>query len=306
MGSRSEWGQKQEYGPAVYQATADLPVTSTDGNLAITIAPLSLWVYKVPGEWTQMASPTGSSVSVASEITPGIVELASQAEVEAGTDDVRAITPLKLSQRVNPRIFDDFVSGGTSVGGVGDLNWLYLEGTTQLVAPAAGRVGVISRSTTATSGLYAVLYLRQDPTVGVVHSSNNFDSTFMVRLAQTDADTLVRFGLGNDATANPPANGVYLEKLAADVSWYGVTRSGGAQSRTAALGTTTTNWLKGRVRRIDASTVGFTLDGGVETTATANIPSVGAQPFVAIRNSVAVAKVIEIDYVDLTVQGLTR
>jgi hypothetical protein len=39
----------------------------------------------------------GSSSPAASETTPGIAELATQAEVDAGTDDARIVTPLKLA-----------------------------------------------------------------------------------------------------------------------------------------------------------------------------------------------------------------
>lgn len=39
----------------------------------------------------------GSTVSNASETTAGKIEIATQAETDAGTDDVRAITPLKLT-----------------------------------------------------------------------------------------------------------------------------------------------------------------------------------------------------------------
>jgi hypothetical protein len=39
----------------------------------------------------------GTSSPPASETTPGIIEIATQAETDAGTDDVRALTPLKLA-----------------------------------------------------------------------------------------------------------------------------------------------------------------------------------------------------------------
>jgi hypothetical protein len=39
----------------------------------------------------------GTSAPAASETTPGIIEIATQAETDTGTDDVRALTPLKLS-----------------------------------------------------------------------------------------------------------------------------------------------------------------------------------------------------------------
>lgn len=45
-----------------------------------------------PLAWTSF----GTSAPAASESTPGIAELATQAEVDTGTDDLRIVTPLKL------------------------------------------------------------------------------------------------------------------------------------------------------------------------------------------------------------------
>jgi hypothetical protein len=41
--------------------------------------------------------PFGTSSPAASEVTAGVAELATQAEVDAGTDDTRIVTPLKLN-----------------------------------------------------------------------------------------------------------------------------------------------------------------------------------------------------------------
>lgn len=45
-------------------------------------------------------SPIGSSASSASETVAGVVELATQTETNTGTDDLRAVTPLKLQTRL--------------------------------------------------------------------------------------------------------------------------------------------------------------------------------------------------------------
>ena len=51
-------------------------------------------------EW--IAAPTGgTSVSDASETVKGIVELATQTEVDTGTDTVRAITPATLKAKID-------------------------------------------------------------------------------------------------------------------------------------------------------------------------------------------------------------
>jgi len=52
------------------------------------------------GKWVQISPPLPD----ASETVKGIVELATQAETDAGTDDVRAITPKKMFDFVIPEI----------------------------------------------------------------------------------------------------------------------------------------------------------------------------------------------------------
>lgn len=46
-------------------------------------------------------APFGTSVGAATESTAGIAEIATQAEVDAGTDDSRIVTPLKLANAAN-------------------------------------------------------------------------------------------------------------------------------------------------------------------------------------------------------------
>jgi hypothetical protein len=52
------------------------------------------------GTTTLTWSVFGSSAGAASETSAGIMELATQAETDAGTDDLRAVTPLKLATSV--------------------------------------------------------------------------------------------------------------------------------------------------------------------------------------------------------------
>jgi hypothetical protein len=290
---------------SIADTSSDLPPTHLPGALYVVLSPLSLWAYKA-GVWTQVATPANQAISAASEFTSGIVTLASQTETDLGVNDTKAVTPLKLRSAVLTalRIFDDFISGSVISGEVGSLGWQFTTIVANL-ASSAGRVGVIAVDSSAVSGTYSVMYVRSQPTIGVVVGSDTFDLTFALRLQQTDADTLVRFGMGNDATANPPANGIYIEKLAADTQFFGVTRSGGVESRTAALATADTSWHKFRIRRLDATTISFSIDGGVQT-ATANIPTTHLQPFVAIRSNTTTQKRIEVDYVDLQVTGLVR
>lgn len=54
----------------------------------------------------------GTSAPAASEATAGIAELATQAETDTGTDDIRIVTPLKLASYANKKL--------KAVGNIGD------------------------------------------------------------------------------------------------------------------------------------------------------------------------------------------
>jgi len=105
---------------------------------------------------------------------------------------------------------------------------------------------------------------------------------------------------------NPPADGIYVEKLEADTSWFGVTRSASSETRTAALAACSTSWVKFRVWRLNATTVGFTVNDGTEVTATATVTSLPISPMIQIRNSAAADKTIDFDFFDISITGLSR
>lgn len=80
--------------------TGDLPSTASDGCVVVVLSPLALWA-RSGGSWIQIATPSGtpSSESPASESVAGVAELATQTEVDTGSDDARIVTPAKLANR---------------------------------------------------------------------------------------------------------------------------------------------------------------------------------------------------------------
>lgn len=75
--------------------------TASPGDYAYVDAgaasPVEMWLWDNDDtEWVQSGSGPVSPPD-ASETVKGIIEIATQAEVTTGTDDVRAITPLKLA-----------------------------------------------------------------------------------------------------------------------------------------------------------------------------------------------------------------
>lgn len=202
------------------------------------------------------------------------------------------------------RITEEFVGNGTTSGTIGTHGWSVANGVTVSTASAANHPGIINRSTGASSGTNATLYLTNQGTIGLFIPSDTFDLTWVVRLNHNDANTLARVGLAS-ATTDPPANGMYFEKLAADTNWFRVTRASSTETRTDHGTAAGTGWVKFRIRRKDASTIGYSIDGGTEADVTTNIPTAALSPWMQIVNSAASAKTIDADYLGLDI-AVTR
>lgn len=202
-------------------------------------------------------TPTATTASLGNSST----RIATTAFVRNERADVSAPTILR----------DEFCIASTETGEIGELGWSFTNGTWNLIPPEASHPGICRRASTAVSGTVASAYMGGGGTALVVRWDQVDEQTWVLRPLTTDADYDVRIGFFSDGTANPPSNGVYFERLAADTSWYGVTRAGGSQTRSAALLTFAGDFVKLRIRRIDASTVGFTVNGGTEVTQTGNV-----------------------------------
>lgn len=197
------------------------------------------------------------------------------------------------------RIWDDFSAGGTATGTIGQLGWFFTGGSVSLVAAVANRPGIVRRSTGATINTGAWFNFANSGGMSFL-PQEYFDLFWIVRVNQIDAGTRIRFGIG-DITADPPANGIYFERLETDGStWFAVCRNAGTQTRVS-VGAMTTNFHKLRIRRKSASVICFSLDGGPEIEVSANIPAVVVNPFSFIKNvGIATSKTIDHDYFDWT------
>ena len=84
-------------------------LSKTDGGAALTPETDKIYVVLTAGEYQNKTFRWGGSTYVeisaspgaATESAPGIIEIATQAETNTGTDDTRAITPLKLATFTN-------------------------------------------------------------------------------------------------------------------------------------------------------------------------------------------------------------
>ena len=203
-------------------------------------------------------------------------------------------------------VSDDFISGTVGAGAIGNLGWYQAGGTVSHVAGEADHPGIVRRETGTTSNTVAYTCLRSTPTTGPVSLADAFDATWVFRLNTADANTRARLGFSVNWSINAPTDAIYLEKLESDTAWFGVARAASTQTRSAALGTADTDWHRLRIRRIDASTVGFTLDDGAEVTVAADVPAVAAQPGTHLVNTTTDNKTLDHDLFTLAIRGLTR
>lgn len=208
--------------------------------------------------------------------------------------------------RTTLEVQDDFLTGSTGNGVIGVLGWGTTGGTSSTIASIANRPGILRRDTSAVLGTVAALYLHA-VTATVLDATNYTHSMlYAVRLNNNDANTTARVGAANTTNGNPPADGVYLEKLDADTNWFCVQRAAGAQTRTDTTVAVNTSFNNLGYTR-NSSGIQFQINGvNVCGLQTANIPTVLIDPGLSIVTSAAAAKTIDIDYFQIRIFGLAR
>lgn len=198
---------------------------------------------------------------------------------------------------------DDFIAGTSTTSTIGALGWQFSGGTAALLAPEAGRPGILRRDTSASSGTASYLYL--GTATRTFLASETFTQTWIFRLTQTDANTKVRIGHMN-SVADASTSGVYLEKLDADTNWFCVTRSASTETRVDSGVATGTGWVKLEIAK-SGSGVTWKLNGAqVCGTMTTNVPTAAQFPIGFIINSAAASKTIDFDYFQMKITGLSR
>lgn len=199
---------------------------------------------------------------------------------------------------------DDFLGGNTVSGSIGTLGWSSAGTLTSAVSSTANRIGLIQIDTTAVAATQARINFSQNS--AVFDPSLPHSILWALKLDTNDANTTFRFGATNPVQNNPPANGIYFEKLDADTNWFCVTRSGGVQTRTDSTIAIDTNYHTFTYTRTSTGVV-FSYDNtAVCGTHTTNIPTTFINPVVFIINSAAASKTATIDYTQQRIYGIVR
>lgn len=224
-----------------------------------------------------------------------------------GTATSWGSTPGAIDPYTTYNEFDDFMAGSTSSGQIGKMGWSALNGSRTNISSEAGHPGLLQLSTGASSGTVASVELAAAANGNSIYASEMFDITFIIRLNNNDANTTLRAGISANGSSATPAAAAYFEKLDGDTNWFRITRNSSVQTRTDTTIGVSTSFVKLRVRRIDASTIGFTINANAEQTLTTNLPAgSGLAPFVQITNSAASAKTVDLDFAQIIVTGISR
>ena len=174
--------------------------------------------------------------------------------------------------------FDDFINNG--VGGTSnDYKFHYLTGTAPTPQNSEANHPGITRLITATTNTMSI-------TIGNIMSflpADMFVLTFVVRPnSHANADYYV--GAWGSVSVTPN-NAIFVRALKTDTNWFLATRNGGTETLVdTGVAITSTVWYKITIYRIDASTIGCTVNAGSEVSSTTNIPTANLGPVMFLAN----------------------
>lgn len=164
----------------------------TSANVSTTYLPVS-----ATGGWTATVSsiPSGD-LPAATEAAAGAAELATQAETDAGTDDARIVTPLKLTNATTVVHPARTISTNTPLTGGGDLSANRILDISLATESADGSIELATQAevNTGTDAVRAVVpaTLGSATTVGHVRTvEKDFGASLTMYGSWTVSDTLV-------------------------------------------------------------------------------------------------------------------
>ena len=183
------------------------------------------------------------------------------------------------SQRTDPDsktlIVEHFFANTLTTGLLGDLGWRFTNGSVSEGAAEAGHPGIIRRTSAATSGNVASMYLGSVVGSGLFRWDQFEQCTFVIKIVSLTNNCTYRFGITTTAGTNPPSIGVYfnLPIVSSAGDWAPVMKNGANANSTINAWAGSTSWVKLKIRKISNTQVGFTVDSNPEVTETLAAPN---------------------------------
>lgn len=206
-------------------------------------------------------------------------------------------------------IVDEFLMGSLETGEIGALGWSFLNGSVSGVN-AAGRPGIVRRTSGATANQVASFFAGNAGTQGILQFGDVDEITWIVSPTTAGADFTIRVGFFDDLTTLGNPVGAHFERLSTDTNWFAKCTIPGTSSTRAdtTVALTAGGWFKLKVRRITNTNYGFTINGGTEISITTNTPaSTTATNFgMQIIPTTTTARVADIDFMSLKTRAISR
>lgn len=199
---------------------------------------------------------------------------------------------------------EEFGTGSTSSGLIGQLGWFSAGGTFSLIDSEANRVGIVRKDTSASSGTVSHLILSGNQRF--YNANNTLQWKWIVRPNQIDANTTIRVGQSLTCTISPITTGIYFERLDADTNWFAVTNEATSATRTDTGIVATAAWIIFSIEKVSNTSVRFYINNVIVATHTTNLPSTQNSPCAQIVNSAAASKTMDFDYWETKITGITR
>lgn len=231
----------------------------------------------------------------------------------AGTKDVVLTVPAdQLYDQMDPtapRVGVDDFEPGSETGELGSLGWSFTTGTITKLDGIADHPGIVRFNGTTTANQVRSFHLTN--AIGdQVCRFDEIDTIYAVireaAAGQTDLTWQVGFmeRMGNTA----PAHGCYLEIKPADSNYFLVTRNGGTENRVDTGIARGSTWIKVRIRRISATSVGYKVNNAAEVVVTSNIPDAADTMVFGMQHaqSGTGARNVDIDFYSYKLRPLNR
>ena len=178
---------------------------------------------------------------------------------------------------------DDFFGGDLQSGSIGDLGWKANNMNMFGLPAQPNHPGVVGSYLLNGIGSLELSNVIGPPILG----SYYFDVTFIAMMIINNTNVGFKVGLMSAPDTDPFSDGLYIEKAKADTSFFGTARSSSIESRINTGIVANATWNSFRIRRINDTTIGFSLNYGQvpEVTLSSNIPLVGLKPSIQLDAS---------------------